>query len=151
VFRFELPGRSHNAEAMLVDPTSGAITLVTREVSGVSMIYRLPQPLDPGNVVTADFVDVVDLRTFGLGSSPVTDATISPDGQYVALRTYNAVVIYDTRNAATPDQIWEQTPAVIPLADGPKGEGITYKLGTDDLMTIGEGTPAELHETDLQC
>jgi len=151
-FRFVFPNRSHNAEAMLVHPKTGEITLITREVSGMSLVYRLPQPLDPANLMMADLVDVIDIRLLGPGpNSQITDGAISPDGQHIALRTYTAVLIFDTRNAASPSQLWEQAPAVFPLADGPKGEGITYRLGSDDLMSVGEQVPARLYETDMQC
>ena len=150
-FHFVFPNRSHNAEAMLVHPKTGEITLVTREVSGMSLVYRLPLPLDPGTLMLADLVDVLDIRPLGPGpSSQITDGTISPDGQHIALRTYTNVLIFDASNA-DPAQLWSQTPAVFPLADGPKGEGITYRLGSDDLMTVGEQVPAGLYETDLQC
>jgi hypothetical protein len=151
-FRFVFPGRSHNSEAMLVHPKTGQIMMITREVSGLSLVYRLPMPLDPDNVVMADLMDVLDIRPLGpSGNSQVTDATISPDGQHIAVRTYSAVLIFDTHKASSPDRIWEQAPAVFPLADGPKGEGITYRLGSDDLLTIGEETPASLYATDMQC
>ena len=87
-FHFVFPNRSHNAEAMLVHPKTGEITLVTREVSGLSLIYRLPMPLDPDNLMMADLVDVIDIRPLDPAGSQITDGTISPDGQHIALRTY---------------------------------------------------------------
>ena len=151
-FRFVFPGRSHNAEAMLVHPQTGEITLITREVSGLSLVYRLPTPLDGGNVMMADLVDVLDIRPLGTGpNSQVTDATISADGHHIAVRTYSAVLIFDAPDGIAPERLWGQAPAVFQLADGWKGEGMTYKLDSDDLMTIGEETPAGLYETSLHC
>jgi hypothetical protein len=118
----------------------------------MSLVYRLPLPLDPDNLMLADLVDVIDIRPLGPGpNSQVTDGAISSDGRHIALRTYTAVLIFDTGSGSDPSEMWEQAPAVFPLADGPKGEGITYRLGSDDLMTVGEQVPAGLYETDLQC
>jgi hypothetical protein len=150
-FRFVFPNFSHNAEAMLVHPKTGEITFITREISGLSLIYRLPLPLDAGSVPMADLVNVIDIRPLGQGNSQVTDAAISSDGKRIAVRTYHAVLIYEVGNAVSPDRLWEQTPAAFPLNDGSKGEGMTYRPESDDLMTIGEESPANLYETSLHC
>jgi hypothetical protein len=151
-FRFVFPGRSHNAEAMMVHPKTGEVTLITREVSGLSLVYRLPAPLDGDNVTMADMVDVLDIRPLGPGpNSQVTDATMSSDGHHIAVRTYSAVLLFDAPDGIAPDQLWGQAPSIVRLADGPKGEGITYKLDSDDLMTVGEETPAGLYETSVHC
>jgi hypothetical protein len=150
-FKFELPGLPHNMEAMLVHPKTGEITLITKEVSGLSLIYRLPMPLDGDNLMLADMVNVVDLRPFAGPTATVTDAAISDDGRHIALRTYSSVLIFDVKAGETPDRLWEQVPGVYPLSDGLKGEGLTFRLGSDDLMTVGEEIPAALYETDWQC
>jgi hypothetical protein len=152
-FRFVFPGFPHNAEAMLVHPQTGEIMLITREVSGMSLIYNLPLPLDEGNVMMADLVNVVDLRGLDPASAQVTDAAISPDGQHIALRTYTSVLVFDVQPGVPADRLWEQRPGVFPLGDGPKGEGMTFRLGSEDLMTVGEDkdAPAWLYETAWQC
>ena len=42
---------------------------------------------------------------------------------------------------------------VFRLADGPKGEGLAFRLDSGDLMSIGEdkSAPASLYETAQQC
>lgn len=149
--RFVFPSRSHNSEAMLVHPRSGEITLITREVSGMSLVYRLPEGLGDG-VVMADLVDVLDIRPLGPGpNSQVTDATFSADGHQIAVRTYSNVLLFDAPEGIAPEQLWGQSPTIVRLADGPKGEGITYKLDSDDLMTVGEETPTGLYQTSRRC
>jgi hypothetical protein len=150
-FRFEFPGMPHNAEAMLVHPKTGEVTLLTKEVSGLSLIYRLPLPLDSGNLMMADMVNVVDLRAFDPASAMVTDAAISADGQHIALRTYASALIWDVQADVPADRLWEQAPAVYPLTDGPKGEGLAFRADSDDLMTVGEEVPAALYDTAWQC
>jgi len=150
-FRFLFPGRPHNSEAMLVHPKTGEIMLITREISGMSMIYRLPLPLDSSSAPIADLVDVVNVRGLDPASGQVTDAAISSDGQHVALRTYSSVLVYDVPDGVLRDRLWEQVPAIYRIADGPKGEGITFRLDSDDLMSVGEETPTWLYQTGRSC
>jgi hypothetical protein len=151
VFTFSYPGLYHNTEAMLVHPITGEIVLITRETSGVSLIFRLPLPLDSDNLMVAEFVDVIDVRTFDPTSNQITDAAISSDGRHVALRTYTSVLMFDVPEKGELDAIWAQQPRVYRLADGRKGEGLTFKLGTDDLMSVGEERPTALYQTSWQC
>ena len=151
VFRFTYPSLNHNTEAMLVHPVTGEIVLMTRETSGFSLVFRLPLPLDSENVMVADLVDVLDVRTWDAASGQVTDAAISPDGRQVALRTYASVLVFDVPEKAELDAIWTQQPRVYRLADGPKGEGLTFRLDTADLMSVGEERPTALYQTSWQC
>jgi hypothetical protein len=151
VFTFSYPGLHHNTEAMLVHPVTGEVVLITRETSGISMIFRLPLPLDSENLMVAEFVDVIDVRGFDAVSSQVTDATISADGRQVALRTYASILVFDVPAKMELDSIWAQQPRVYRLTDGKKGEGLTFRLGTDDLMSVGEEKPTALYQTSWQC
>ena len=152
-FQFLYPSRAHNTEAMLVHPKTGQIMLFTRELNGMSLIYRLPLPLDSASAPVADLVDVVNVRALDPSSGQVTDATISSDGRTLALRTYTSVLVFDVPDGVLQDRVWEQVPAVYRLADGQKGEGLTFKADSDDLMSIGEdkAAPAWLYETARQC
>ena len=150
-FRFSYPGGPHNTEAFLVHPVTGEIVVITREVSGVSLVYRLPLPLDSTATMIAELVDAIDVRTFDAASGQVTDATISADGRHVALRTYASILVYDVPEKGSWDVIWSQQPRVYRLTDGVKGEGIAYRLGSDDLMSVGEERPMALYQTAWQC
>jgi hypothetical protein len=153
VIRFVYPGQPHNTEAMLVHPKTGEVLLVTRELNGISMIYRLPLPLDGSSTPMADLVDIVNVRALDPASGQVTDGTISSDGQQIALRTYTSVLLFDVPGGLLKDTIWEQQPTVSRLADGPKGEGLTFRLDSSDLISIGEekSAPTWLYETTQQC
>ena len=152
-FRFLYPGRPHNAEAMLVHPRTGEIMVITRELNGMSMIYRLPLPLDGEGAQIADLVDVLNVQRLDPASGQVTDAAISSDGRQLALRTYASVLVYDVQEDGFGYSIWEQTPHVYRLTDGPKGEGLAFRLDSGDLLSIGEdkAAPAALYETAEQC
>jgi hypothetical protein len=162
VFKLVYPDGPHNAEAMLVHPTTGELVVITKEKSGQSSVFRAPNPLDASQVGTFERVGGLDVSALGgpgAGASGksaasgklVTDAAISPDGQRVAVRTYTAALEYDLAQGASLASIWSQAPRVSPLDDGKKGEGITYKMDSHALVTIGEGKSQALHELRRSC
>lgn len=151
VFQFVFPTRAANVEAMLVHPKTGEIELVTKSPNGLSLMYRLPAPQDPNNAMMLELDDIVDLRGLDPSSGLITDAAVSPDARQVVLRTYASVLLFDVPPGASLGSIWDQQPRVSHLSDGPKGEGITFKFNSADLVSIGEGTTTFLYQTAWQC
>jgi len=152
VFRFVYPGSPRNTEAMLVHPTTGEILLVTKEPSGQSVVFRMPTPLDSGTTVTLEQVGAITVSG-GAGEQAklVTDGTVAPDGQHVTIRTYTSALEFEIPVGAPLASIGGQPPRVIPLDDGKKGEGLTYRLDGNALISIGEGTRTQLFETPREC
>src|SRR5215210_345069 len=112
----------------------------------MAMIYRLPKLQDPDSAPIADLVDVVNVGRLDPASGQVTDASISSDGHQLAVRTYASLLVYDVPGDSFAYSLWEQTPGVYRIADGPKGEGLAFRLDSGDLMSIGEdkNAPASL-------
>jgi len=48
IFPYVYPDDRHNAETLLVEPTTGDIFIVTKVADTQSAVYRMPQPLTPG-------------------------------------------------------------------------------------------------------
>ncbi len=78
-FRFTYPDRPHNAEALLADPSSSRVWVVTKQTARGS-IYALPARMSPGRVAVA--------RPVGRVGAFVTDGAVSPDGLRFVLRDY---------------------------------------------------------------
>ena len=150
-FRFVYPVVTRNVEAMLVHPQTGEIVLISRGLTGFSMVYRLPLPLDSGHAMRADLVGTVDMRALGTHDGQVTDATLSQDGQHVVLRTNTRMLVYDVPSWAPWWRAWAQEPRVYRLEDGPKGEGSPIAPGSEDLVSIGEGVSPPLFLIPWQC
>jgi hypothetical protein len=156
-FRFRFPVGAQNAEAMLVHPKTGEILLFSRATTGYSLVYSLPMLTDSQNVPTPEFVDILDVRAYesnkAMTDGQITDGSVSADGRHVVLRTYASALVYDLPEGATLASIIGKEPRVYPLGDGPKGEGISFRADSADLLTIGEAktTAATLFETDWQC
>jgi len=157
VFRVRFPYGADNIEAMLVHRTSGEVLFFSREMTGYSLVYSLPKLTDSGQAQVPDFVGALHVRQYeanrGVSDGQITDGAISADGTHVVLRTYASALVFDLVEGEPLASIVEKEPRVYPLGDGPKGEGITFRHDSDDLLTIGEAkaTAATLFETAWHC
>lgn len=78
-FRFTYSDRPHNAEALIANPTSQQLWVVTKQMAH-GRIYRLPRQLSTTAVNVA--------RPVGTVGGLVTDAAMRPDGSGFVLRNY---------------------------------------------------------------
>ncbi len=78
-YRFTYPERPLNAEALLADPASTRVWVVTKQLAK-GTVYALPQRMSRSEVNVATAV--------GTTGALVTDGSVSPDGSRFALRDY---------------------------------------------------------------
>ncbi len=126
----------HNAESLIVHPTTGDIYIVVKDV-GDSGVYRA----GAGDGVLSR-VGTVGLGLFGLA----TGADISPDGRRVALCTLGGGFELTLDPGAPFDSIWDRRPAAVTLPGLAQVEGIAYRLDGDALLVTSEGYPSPLYE-----
>lgn len=89
------PDGSQDAEAIFVLP-NGDLYLVTKGRQAGIALYRLPKAeQQPGNVATLELVRSLWPRPSS-ERDRVTGATASPDGRWVAIRTYRTLHVYGT-------------------------------------------------------
>jgi hypothetical protein len=150
-FRIAFPNGPRNTEAMLVHPTTGEITFVTKDEGGHSEIYRLPTPADPRRVTTLELVGQLNLNGLRLGSKLVTDGSVSPDARYVLVRTYSSGLEFDLPDGAALSSIWNQSPRIFQIDDGGHGEGATYRTDGQSIVSTAEAEPASLYVTPRHC
>lgn len=137
-------GRAHNAEALVVDPRSSAIVIVTKS-EGPSTIFVAEPPFAPGarNVLHAR-----GTLAFGEGALPggklVTGASITRDGALVAVRTYTSAFAWRRAEGQTVSEALLGEPCALPLASEIQGETIALFPGGEAFVTTTEGTRAPL-------
>jgi len=85
-YRFTYPDGSHDAEALLADPTSQQLWVATKKLAR-GTIYALPDPLRPKGLNTA--------TPLGKIGGLVTGGAVSPDGTRYVLRDYVNAIIYE--------------------------------------------------------
>lgn len=84
-YRFTYEDRPHNAEAIMVDPDSNQVWVITKQLAHGSL-YRLPNPLRTDGMNIATKLK----RQGGL----VTDASIAPDASKYVVRDYVDAKVY---------------------------------------------------------
>ncbi|MFZ0324346.1 MAG: hypothetical protein WAN48_09475 [Actinomycetes bacterium] len=126
------PDRAHNAEALLSDPKTGQLFVVTKEALGAG-VYAAPVDLARGN--TYQLTRIADAPMF------VTDGAISPDGSLTVLRTYGDAVFVD--GPAGPEL------AHFMLPPQPQGETLAFTPDGSALLVGSEGAQQPVYRVQL--
>lgn len=121
-YRFTYADGSHDAEALLADPTSQQLWVATKKLAR-GTIYALPDPLRPKRLNTATPLE----RIGGL----VTGGAVSPDGTRYVLRDYVNAIVY----AGLPPG---REVARIDLPIQVQGEAITWTADGSALLIASE-------------
>lgn len=122
VYRFTYSDRPHNAEALLVEPNSQHIWVVTKQLAHGGL-YVLPKPLSRTRVNIAK-----RLRTEG---GLITDGAVSPDGSRYVLRDYVNATLFD---GLPPGR----QAGVVPLPLQFQGEAVTFTPDGSALLVASE-------------
>ena len=139
-----------DAEAMFVLP-SGEVFIISKGGDSPAALYRYPLPLRPEEVVELEFVRPLSAGVLARNDQ-ITGAGASPDGRWVAVRTYSTLFLY--RTAELLSTAVDASPLRInltPLAE-PQGEAVS--LGADGAIVLtSEGAKNEMPATisQLKC
>lgn len=141
-FTFTYEDGPHNAEALLVHPTTGAVTLVTKAASG-PVAYELPLPLVTGMVAKrANDVPIVELLPL------VTAGDVKLDASGVLLRTYGSLYYFSMKSGETVAAALAREPCSVPVAMEMQGEAVAWKLAGTGWVTTSEGVAQLLSSVD---
>lgn len=145
--RLKYPDGPHNAEALLVHPTSGDLYIVSKTPDGAG-VYKLAAPFNAEGVKTLERVAV--LRGPDFFGTLITGGDISPDGRRLVLCDYaQGYELTLPEGSKNFDDVWRQTPVVVPLGWRRQGESVCYRLDGAALLATSEGTPTPLVEVVL--
>lgn len=121
-YRFTYPDRPHNAEALLTDPRSSRVWVVTKQLARGS-IYALPDPLTRGKVNVA--------KRVGRAGALITDGSVSPDASRFVLRDYVDAEVF---NGLPPGS----NPRTVYLPIQFQGEAVTWTADGRALLIASE-------------
>lgn len=127
-FTVRYPDGAHDAEALFVTADAG-VFVITKAPRAA--LYRYPGALRAGGPVTLE-------RVAELPLARVTDADLSADGRWVAVRTNDAVTFYPAADLVRG----KAAGVTMPLAalEEPQGEGVALAAdGTLYLVSEGGG------------
>ena len=146
--RLAYPDGKHDAEALLVHPSTGNLYIVTKVAFGKPNIYEATAPLTPSKPITLKYLG--ELQTSSLLGGAITGGSISPDGRHVALCDYFGGYEMTLPEASKNfDDIWKQRLTSFNLGKRKQGESITYRLDGNAVLATSEGESSELIQVDL--
>lgn len=151
-FRFEDGPR--DVEAMYVGP-NGTVYLITKRPLRArdgrmrpARVYAIPPSAweHAERSAIAAFADSIPLVPGAIQGGLITDATLSPDGHFVAVRTYGQVYTFvaDSASGRIRTTVRPTICNVVPLRER-QGEGITWNGGSRKLILTSEGRSSPLH------
>jgi hypothetical protein len=136
IFHATYPDGPQDAESLFVT-ADGRLHVVTKGDAGPVALYRFPSALRPGASVQLERVGAPPVAGKPNPGDRITDSAVSPDGQWVVLRSNRALAFYRTQNLIAGN--WRE-PMRVDLKElgEPQGEGVA--LGADNTVYVaGEG------------
>ncbi|MGH9024165.1 MAG: hypothetical protein ACRDV9_13870, partial [Acidimicrobiia bacterium] len=130
------PDGAHDAESLLVDPTTGRLVVVTKVATGRSGVYRAP-PGGDGVMEKLAEVTVTGLAPLTTGA----DAT----AERIIVRTYFDAYEWDVLPGDTLAGALARRPAPVALPITLQGEAIAYTRDGQGLWTTSESEGAPVH------
>jgi hypothetical protein len=129
------PDGVHDAEALMIDPLTGDLFVVTKEANAFRVFKATQAQLNSGN---AETLTLVQTGTFG----PVSGGDISPDGSMIVLRHEREARLWRRRGGGSIETALSRASERIPVIGEPiegNGEGITFALDLRGYYTMSEG------------
>jgi hypothetical protein len=140
------PDRPHDVEAMYV-AHDGSLFLITKrrllDTFGTprpALIFRVAASAWGSTGTTAELVDSLPIVPGSAPGRQISDAALSPDGRFLAVRTYAEVYIF-----AVDSSTWLPSPATAPTSCAifhlgeKQGEGIGWWWDRRRLLLTSEG------------
>jgi hypothetical protein len=142
------PDGPHNAETLLVDPSTSDLYVVTKaRQSAAVYVARAPLPLDRVNPL--EFVTALILSDAGVESGLATGGDLSPDGRLLVVRTTAAAFLWRWTAGMELSATLGEAPCHVPVGREIQGEAIGFTFDRASYFTVGEGDAPELFRVDL--
>jgi hypothetical protein len=138
-YKAHFPGEATDIEALAVLPDRG-ILLVSKGNNDVVTLFRWPTPLPRKGAVTLQPIRQLAPKPEEIGDR-VTGASASPDGRFVAVRTYAALAFYRTADLLGSGRPFAQLD-LDPVAE-PQGEAVS--LANDGTVVLTSEGPGSKH------
>lgn len=148
------PDRPHDAETLLVDPRTGDLLIVTKELQAPeSFVFLSPGPFQAGATATLELVTTIDFEALPSSFEPPSDAPplvqgvpqlptagdVSPAGDLVLIRTYGTVWLWERAENTALWDAFAGIPCEAPSAIEAQGEAIAFTADDSGYVTISEG------------
>jgi hypothetical protein len=140
-FALRYPDGPHDAETLLVDPSTGALVIVTKDFNGTARVYTAPRRAPGASTTLGRRV------TMSLGpGEAITAGDVSADGRTVALRSYDRAYVFQRHGGDSLARTLAHRPCVAgaDLIGEGQGEGLALAQDGRAFSTVPEGRHPEL-------
>lgn len=142
--RLRYPDGAHDAEALVVDPRTGALVIIEKtSAGGDARVYSAPAGLRAGGLTTLGLVGRLALPAGSL--NVVTGADLSADGTQLAVRTYTQVLLWNRPLGASLWAPFARPPCAGPTPMELQGEAVAFLANGRGYVTVSEGANPVLH------
>ena len=131
-----------NAEALVVDPSTARVFVITKSLFSLGAVYRVD---DLGGREGGVAVRVRTLRAPPEFDAPTTGASAHPSGTRLLLRTYTRVWELRSPGARAFEDVLDADPIAVPEAPQPQGEAVSYTRDGRGYLLAGEGVNSPIH------
>jgi hypothetical protein len=146
-FAFTYPDGAHDAEALLVDPRTADVIVVTKALMSLGDAYRVDVHGKPRR---EGAVHVATLSAPTGFDSLVTAGSVHPSGTRLLLRTYRGVWEYRAPTAHDLVDVLHATPRDVPTGRQLQAEAVTYTANGTSYLLGGEGNSTPLLRIDCR-
>ncbi len=115
---FRLPDGQKDTEALLVDPRTKNLMVVSKREKPVN-VYLIEYPYSTTDTITAKQITTLPLTQIVAGS-------FSADGNEILMKNYNHIYYWKNSSNASVVELLQQQPKEIPYIIEPQGESITW-------------------------
>jgi hypothetical protein len=144
------PTAAHDCEALLLDPKSSELLLVTKENDGKSSVFRASALAAAEAKQTLELVTQIEVGTTQApGSSLITGGELSPMGDGILLRTYTSVFFWSRPSSASIVDAFAGAPRQLLAPDEEQGESITFTADGSSYLTVSEDEQAPVFRAQL--
>jgi hypothetical protein len=137
---FTFPNGARDVEAFVVDPVSGDLFVITKQLDGHSQLLTATATMLAAGGGQLRLLG--ELR-FGqpplTGSTMPTSASISRDGSAILVRTYTSVFLFRRAPGESVPSALARAPESLPAPLEQQGEAIGFVDGDTAFVTISEG------------
>ncbi|MFP4088872.1 MAG: hypothetical protein ACLFUB_06370 [Cyclobacteriaceae bacterium] len=136
--RFVYPDGRMDAETLLLDPLSGDLLVLSKNLDG-SGIYRLPQEkINTDEVVELEKVGELEVKPKNMFDL-VTGGDVSADGLEVLVKSYQQVYFWKRDDDTTPlGELLQSQPDTLTYEPEPQGEAIAFDGENEGYFTLSE-------------
>lgn len=146
-FTLTYPDGSYDAEALLVDPVTSDLFILTK-LEDVTRVYRANlNAAAPGSTASLAFVMTVP---FDVASG----ASVSADGSQILIRNEDVAMLWNRNSGESVTAALGRSPVIVPVIGTPvepNGEGIAFMRDGSGYLTISEEETPHLYFFSALC